>query len=494
MFLLIENLTVRHLDKVLLHDLNLEISEGQQWAVVGESGSGKTALLEAIAGNFNIQKGQIKHCYHENYPHSTNLQFNINNLISFVKQKHSFKNRSNTTDFYYQQRFNSFDSKDAPTVRSYLESIKPVIAASTYWTFDYTTERLKLKELLDKELIKLSNGETKRLLIAASLIKNPKLLLLDNPFTGLDADTRPYLRKLIKEIIDSGITVIIATSPTEIPDSITHIAVLKDGTITQKVEKAAFNPDSVIAKSADHPDTDLLTDLLSLTEKPVFKKIVHMENVTVKYGDKVILDDVNWKVENGEHWALTGHNGAGKSTLLSLINGDNPQAYANKITLFDRRRGSGESIWDIKKKTGYVSPEMLQYFKAGSSCIHVVESGFYDTMGLFRASNTKNSGIAAQWMKVLKIDSFAHTPFKNVSASVQRLCLLARALVKNPVLLILDEPCQGLDENQQHYFQSLIDTICKISNTALIYVTHYHEELPLCVTKQLKLEKGKVVS
>jgi len=175
-----------------------------------------------------------------------------------------------------------------------------------------------------------------------------------------------------------------------------------------------------------------------------------------------------------------------------LINGDNPQAYANDIILFDRKRGTGESIWDIKSKTGFVSPELYQYFPTDNSCLQVIESGFYDTMGLFRPSDPKKSAIALRWMKALEIDRFARVLLKNIPASAQRLCLLARALIKNPTLLIFDEPCQGMDMHQQLHFKMLVDTICELSNVTLIYVTHYQHEIPDSIDKVLRLDKGKV--
>jgi molybdate transport system ATP-binding protein len=218
-----------------------------------------------------------------------------------------------------------------------------------------------------------------------------------------------------------------------------------------------------------------------------------MNHVNIKYGDKVILNNVDWQILPGERWALLGPNGAGKSTLLSLINGDNPQAYANDIVLFDKKRGTGESIWDIKKKIGFVSPELHQYFPTDNSCLQVIESGYYDTLGLFRPSQKAKADAALQWMQALEIDQYARHLLKNIPASAQRLCLLARALIKNPDLLIFDEPCQGMDDHQQNHFKQVVNTICKLSPVTLIYVTHYQHEIPDSVTKVLRLDKGMVV-
>ncbi len=161
---------------------------------------------------------------------------------------------------------------------------------------------------------------------------------------------------------------------------------------------------------------------------------------------------------------------------------------------FDKKRGTGESIWDIKKKIGFESPELHQYFPTDNSCLQVIESGYYDTLGLFRKSSPAKAETALRWMKALEIDQYARTLLKNIPASAQRLCLLARALIKNPDLLIFDEPCQGMDTRQQQHFKNLVDTICGMSKVTLIYVTHYQHEIPESVDKVLKLEKGRVVS
>ncbi|GAA4085649.1 ATP-binding cassette domain-containing protein [Mucilaginibacter panaciglaebae] len=492
-----KNLTVRFLNNVLFTDLNFSIDKGQHWALVGESGSGKSALLQTIAGNLNATGGEV--CYHffedylQDHPDNTE-RLTHHKLIAMVEAKHHFKNLSNTGNFYYQQRYNSMDSDDALTVEQYLHTINPAPQLDLYWHFDKIVQTLKLDQLSGKQLIKLSNGETKRLRIAAALIKNPLLLLLDSPLTGLDVQTRREFNDVIKEITQSGITVIMATSPYEIPDAITNVAVLKNCGIAQSVAKADFKPGIADLQEDDHIDKGELKSLLSHhNSSGEYRQIVAMKNVHVKYGDNVILDDVSWQVNPGERWALLGHNGAGKSTLLSLINGDNPQAYANDIVLFDKKRGTGESIWDIKKKIGFVSPELHQYFPTDNSCLQVIESGYYDTLGLFRPSNKARTEVALRWMKALEIDKYARVLLKNVPASAQRLCLLARALIKNPPLLIFDEPCQGMDSHQQQHFKKLVDAICGLSEVTLIYVTHYQHEIPESVAKVLKLEKGRVV-
>src|ERR1700744_4783840 len=225
--LTIQHVTVRYLNNILFTNLNFNINKGENWAIIGKSGSGKSALLQTIAGRFNITGGEVKYIFFEDFLAKTAVKDDTlthHKLIALVESKHHFRNLSNTTEFYYQQRYNSSDSEDALTVEEYLHQIKAVAEKSAYWTFDKVLSTLNLDALRTKQLIKLSNGETKRLMLAAALLKNPAILLLDTPLTGLDVQTRAAFSIMLDEITSSGITVIMATSPNEIPGSITHIA------------------------------------------------------------------------------------------------------------------------------------------------------------------------------------------------------------------------------------------------------------------------------
>lgn len=484
-----DHITVRSLNQVIFEDLSFKINENENWALIGESGSGKSALLETIAGRLGVTRGHIDHAYFDGLAgdHGEGPR-NWHKRISFVSSRHSFRNLSNTTEFYYQQRYNSFDSDDAPTVASYLSGL-PVLEPSSYWNLERVVSRLNLTGMMDEQIIKLSNGETKRLLLAAALLKNPVLLLLDNPLTGLDVASRADFDHLIAEINASGISIIMATSPFEIPETITHIAVLGEGKILSTHLRPQFSLEMYNAEPEVEIDENELRNLIDRKDTGTFEFVVKMRDVNVRYGEALILRDINWTVRQGERWALVGANGSGKSTLLSLINGDNPQAYANDIVLFDKKRGSGESIWDIKKKIGFVSPELFQYFPSSMTCIQVVESGFYDTLGLFRPSNPKLAEVARRWMKLIGVNVKETQLFRNVSASNQRLCLLARAMVKNPPLFIFDEPCQGLDSRQQRHFKKVVNAICRSSKASLVYVSHYQHELPDVIEHTFHLEK-----
>ena len=466
--------------KNLLNNISFTIQAGEQWAIVGPSGSGKTTLLKALAG-LQFYRGQITFGATDS---------GIETVMVLVDQQHQFRNLSNINSFYYQQRFNSQDADDAITVSEYLH-LEQSIHEATDDHLEKLVDLFDIKRIYRKRLIQLSNGENKRVQVINALLKHPAFLLLDNPFIGLDAKSRRDLELVLDQLGRDGLHIILVTSASHLPFFITNVLSLSgDGTYTaDAAEPGKWNLEHGQQAVSFAIDQILLRELTRSNSEETFDFAVKMKNVNIRY-DQQILHNVNWEVRHGERWSLSGPNGSGKSTLLSLVNADNPQAYANEIYLFDRRRGSGETIWDIKKRTGFVSPELHLYFEKGISCFEVIASGFFDTIGLFRQISALQESIILKWMTLLKIEGLRRKFLHQLSNSEQRLVLLARALVKNPPLLILDEPCQGLDEVQIELFREIVDQICLAGNKTLIYVSHYEHEIPKCVTKRIRLENG----
>ena len=217
--------------------------------------------------------------------------------------------------------------------------------------------------------------------------------------------------------------------------------------------------------------------------------ILQAKNISKRYGNHLAVDHIHLQFEKGTFNAILGPNGAGKSTLLSLIYADNPQSYANTLYLFDRKRGSGESIWDIKKRIGYVSPEMHLFYMENVPVLSIVGSGFFDSVGLFRKCTEQQQQIALAWMRVFGIEELKDRSFLTLSSGEQRLALLARAFVKDPDLIILDEPLHGLDVSNKKKVAAIIEQFCSRPGKTLIYVTHYPHELPVCVDKRFELVK-----
>ena len=219
--------------------------------------------------------------------------------------------------------------------------------------------------------------------------------------------------------------------------------------------------------------------------------LVSMKNVTIKYEETMVLDNVSWTMRTGENWVILGPNGCGKTTLLNLITGDNLQAYANEIYLFGKRRGSGESIWDIKRRTGIISSDLQIRYRKPITAFEVVLSGFFDSVGLYRDFTREQKETAEQWMEVLGIADKSDRIFNQLSYGEQRMQLLARSMVKTPPILIMDEPCQGLDRTNRQRILAAIEIVGHQSKTNIIYVTHYPHEIPACMTHMLEFEKGQ---
>ena len=453
----------------VLTDISFTLKEDDCLAIVGPVGSGKTTLAKALSGRL-FRTGSVYFKSRTNRIHPS---------ILLVEQQHHFKNRSNMQDFYLQQRFNSADAGDAYTIREELSNEDEVL--STYWLGFFMLDHLR-----DKPLVQLSNGENKRLQLVKSVLRDPDWLILDNPFLGLDVEGREILANCLEKLRENSISFILINSPAALPACVNRVIYLDNGRaawdgLVSKYESAR----KVGQLTFDRSKMDDLIASAHVFES--FQQAVLLRNVTIQYGEKVILSDITWEVKSGDRWALSGPNGAGKSTLLSLITADNPQAYSQDIILFDRKRGTGESIWDIKKRIGYVSPELHVYFREPANVFNVVGSGLFDTLGVYKKISEDQHKRIALWLGVFGISHLADRMFQQISTGEQRMVLLARALVKNPPLLILDEPCQGLDEEQIQRVKEILDYICSNSQTTLIYVSHYASDIPSCVNQHLKL-------
>lgn len=429
----------------VVSNISFTILPGQLTAIVGLMGSGKTSLAKALAGRL-FRTGEV-------FFSSRNPDKRA--YVMLVEQQHQFKNRSNLSEFYLQQRFNSSDSNDSYTVE---EELMDLIVGDWLQLFE-------IDGLLKRPMIQLSNGENKRLQIVKALAYQPDWLILDNPYVGLDVKGRETLTTGLLALQDKGIHFILVSSPGDVPDFINQIIELPS-------RQTAFEKPMPLLRPLEP-----------------FEVAVKMDKVQIKYGAKTILKDFTWEVKRGERWAIKGPNGAGKSTLISLITADNPQAYSQDITLFDRKRGTGESIWDIKRKIGFLSPELHLYFKEGGSCFSVVASGLFDTQGLFKRVAQEQMEQVNHWIQVMGITHLAERLFLQISGGEQRMVLITRALVKNPELLILDEPCQGLDRVQTEHLKSVLDYLAANSEMTLLYVSHYDRDIPACVNRVLELKR-----
>lgn len=457
------------------HPINLSLNRGENWIVYGNNGSGKTCLTNTMRSAFKLKAGRIN--YHFDNPNSQRASDNIS-YVTFLDQ---YTGSVNTGATAYQMRWNqgSIDELFEPRVKDHLKKLDTL--PKKYQATLLGT--LGLAKMMDRTIISLSSGEFRRFQLLQVFATNPTLLIIDNPFIGLDAQGRHIVSELLNDSTNLlGTTLILVTS--RLPQSLdgfSHIIELQDQQITKKATT------SYLAKAT--PVAQEKVKLPQAKQESHSDIIIKANSLTIRYGTRTIIRDLSFVVHAGDCWAIQGENGCGKSTLLSIICADNPQGYACDITLFGRKRGTGESIWDIKKNIGFVSPEMFRSYQRNIAVRDIVASGLFDTNGLFKHPKPHDYIQVAEWMNVFGINQWSDRSYLQLSSGEQRLVLLCRAFVKNPPLLILDEPFHGLDNNYRHKAKQIIESYCKFPGHTLLMVSHYDEDFPTTINHILQLSK-----
>lgn len=470
----------RHPQYRMKEPVNLTLAAGEHLAIVGRNGAGKSMLVDLVTGRWPLLMNEVKY----DFSPSTSTMAYEN--IKYIAFRDSYGDADG--NYYYQQRWNTHDLDETPLVRDLLlEAADTELKETLYDLFG-------IERMLDKHIILLSSGELRKFQLAKTLLSHPRVLIMDNPFIGLDAATRGQLHDLLEGLTRvAGLQVILVLSKSDdIPSFITHVIPVEGKVCGEKVPLPAYLatrsplPERMLAKEKEERILNLpYGGGLYHTEH-----VVDLNKVSIRYGERTILKDLDWTVKCGEKWALSGENGSGKSTLLSLICADNPQSYACDISLFGKKRGSGESIWEIKKHIGYVSPEMHRAYLKNLPAIDIVASGLHDSVGLYKRPRPEQMAACEWWMDIFGIADLRDRNFLQLSSGEQRLVLLARAFVKDPELLILDEPLHGLDLYNRRLVKDIIEAFCRRRDKTMIMVTHYQEELPACITHSLFLKRN----
>lgn len=349
-------------------------------------------------------------------------------------------------------------------------------------------EELTLSLMVNLDLIHLkengfrvlSTGETRRLMLARALATQFDFLVLDDPYAGLDAEHRKSLANYLAVLSRSIQMMVVVSREEDMPDWIENIALFTQGKLDSLMDKATWDSHPVISqiKAQSKEQSEQILELIqrhrhiSHFENPIFE----IKKGKVAYTDKIIFSHVNWRINKGEHWQVKGPNGCGKSTLLGLIFGDHPQCYCNDIKIFGQQRGSGETIWEIKKHVGMVSSALHLQYRVDCSALKVILSGFYDSIGLYQAPTKLEQEIGKEWLEILHMSQLGNTSFRKLEYGQQRLLLIARAIVKQPTLLILDEPYQGLDCLGRRLIKNALEFIARENLSQLLYVSHYLED------------------
>lgn len=460
--------------------INLHIGKGEHIAIVGPNGGGKSLLVDTITGRYPLLMNEVA------YDFSPSESEMVCDNVKYITFRDSYGDSDAT--YYYQQRWNTHDIDETPIVRDLLP------ACADGELKDALYDLFGVEAMLDKHIILLSSGELRKFQLTRTLLSGPRVLIMDNPFIGLDAKTRDLLHVLLRRLTEmTRLQVILVLSKTDdIPEFITHVIPVENRTCDDKISLQEYlhQRREVPAHVLPEEKRERILNLPYGENLYHAEHIVDLNKVSIRYGDRTILKDLDWTVRCGEKWALSGDNGSGKSTLLSLVCADNPQSYACDIALFGRKRGSGESIWEIKKHIGYVSPEMHRAYLKNLPAIDIVASGLHDSIGLYRKMQEKDRAVCEWWMDIFGIADLKDRNFLQLSSGEQRMVLLARAFVKDPELLILDEPLHGLDMWNRRLVKDVIEAFCERKDKTMIMVTHYREELPAVITNALYLKRN----
>lgn len=480
----INNARVRIGRRRILSIGQFRIQAGEHWCVLGGNGAGKSLLARLIRGE--LVSGRQAVTYGADFEPDRMIE-----TVSFEEQQRlwALDNRHDISEF-------SAEAQDPGTTVA-----RFICGAQSPHSLDQDSTRtllvkLGIDTLLQRGIRFLSSGQMRKVMVARALLSKTagesRLLVLDDPLEAIDRQSAPGVRDLLRQWMDSETaTLLLSRREKEILPGITHLAIMEDlqmvgqGTIDEMLVSEAYQR---IAYPQITAPQVLPASGPQKHQRDAEVAPIRLNKVTAAYGDRVVLNQASWLMKAGDHTLIEGPNGCGKSTLLSLIDGENHKAYGQDVYLFGVRRGSGESVWDIKSYFGIVSNEIHNKYVKGWKVIDVVLSGFFDSVGLYDDSGASQEEVARVWLKSLGLADLAREYFHEISFGQQRMTLLARAMVKQPEVLILDEPCVGLDDYFRRLVLLTVDCIAEQTATQIIYVSHTEGEEPRCINQHLRFE------
>ena len=466
----LSNIDVLKNSTKILSDISWRLNQDENWLILGSNGSGKTSFLKLARGDLWPAAGSRLYSF-DGKPQESPV--GIKKLIALVSPE--------MQDAYIK---NSWDIT--------AEEIIHTGFRDTIWLFetpspeqiiiaDNIMNQLNIESLRKKSMLQLSSGEAKRVLIARAIISSPRVLMLDEVSNDLDADSRKSLILTIDNIAKSGTQIIYSTHMTEdMPDSITNALLLSRGRIKMQGDKktvlSAYDQDNqnhAIDNINNFNGTKKYPAPYCRTDR---SPLIEMIDINVFINDQHILHNINWRINHGEHWLITGKNGAGKSTLLKLILAELHPASGGRLS----RSGfsDDESVWQIREKIGYISSSLQGCYDWDLTAEEVVLSGIFSSIGLYDEASAEQKETALKWMNILQIDDLRQRRLFALSYGEARKVLLARAMVNSPDMLLLDEPCNGLDSTARRDFLMLVEKLAQLGTTILMATHHKNEIIP----------------
>lgn len=472
----LDNLSLSYRAKPVLRGINWHWRTGEHWAVVGGNGAGKSSLAAVLSGEQTHFSGR--------FDKGPRLDDGTTAFVCFERGRRLCE-RDRKLDC---AEFES-DARDAGTrVRDLVPDLDALRTR-----FPELVPKLDLERLLDRGLRFLSTGEMRKTLLANALLNEPELLILDSPLDGLDRSTQAVLKHALEDIMATCPAVLMLCRDLEdLPNACTHLLILHEGRVVAAGPRDAVLAKPEVSRILEPPQLQFQPRPLTydIATAPDHTPTIALDGVTVFFGDLCVFRDLHWRFERGQHCLIAGPNGSGKSTLLDLLTGDNHKAYGQPVSLFGQRRGSGESIWEIKARFGRVDARMQNAMPSGSTVLDVVCSGFFDSLGLYDRPSDRQRSLARQWLESLDLAAQASAEFATLSFGLQRLVLLARAMVKEPPILLLDEATLNLDAGHRRLFLTAVDHLIDAGHTQLLFVSHTAADRPRCINQLLEFEPG----
>lgn len=320
----------------------------------------------------------------------------------------------------------------------------------------------RLEALWERGYRQLSTGESRKVLLLEAVLNEPPLLVLDDPFDGLDRAACAELARAITHVAERLPVLVVGSFDR-------HDLPFARDALREVVEVQGKGQGSLRAPPPVH---------LGSHYEPLDAcvPLVELKNGCVRYGDQVVFEGLELRIAAGQHTLIEGPNGSGKSSLLDMLTGDHPQAYSNDLSLFGRRRGTGETVWDIKKLVGVVSGRLHRDYRVGGSVEEVLLSGLYDSIGVYQRPEPSHRTRALSWLTWLGLGLTLNAPFRELSYGEQRMVLIARAAIKVPPLVVLDEPTSGLDPDNRRRALELVESLCSQRKSTVLMVTHRPDE------------------
>jgi molybdate transport system ATP-binding protein len=479
----VENADVVLDGKKVLHGVSWELKAGEHWAVTGRNGSGKSTFLKLLLGEVRPTPGAGKLIYRLN-GEEQETPLGVREYIASVTPE--------LQDAYVR---NGWDMSGEEIIHTgFFQSIwlyeKP--GRERFDDANGLMERLGISELRDKSILAMSRGEARKVLIARALAARPAILLLDEICDGLDASSRENILALLERTAKDSTQIIYATHrPEELIPSVTHVLRFREGRIYSigrpDGASAALGP---ARANRSRRQEGMKAALMLPARRRVGKEKVlfRIENATVYVNDSRILHGINWRMNEGENWAVLGKNGSGKSTLLKLIYGDLHPAFGGEVEWFGGT--SDRNIWDIRKRIGYVSSELQALYDDDLTGEEVVLSGLFASRGLYREATGKQRKMMIELIASLGIEKLCRKTVDRMSYGEMRKVLIARAVMNRPAVLLLDEPCSGLDRNSRDDFLDFMEKVAR-SGTGIVMAVHHLDELIPSITHVLLIDEGQ---